>query len=84
MLSTVISHLLTYPFITIMRHLQVSDTSAPMMYNRSEKVREAVKRLWSEGSVKSLYRGFLGYAGVHIFLGALMIQANLRSGFFIE
>lgn len=67
-----------------MRHLQVSDSSAPMMYNRSEKARETFFRLWHEGSVKSLYRGFLGYSGVHLFVGALMIQANLRSGFFIE
>ena len=67
-----------------MRHLQVSDQKAPMMFNRSERVRDTIKRLWGEGGIKSLYRGFLGHSVVHLFMGALMIQANLRSGFFIE
>ena len=83
-LSTILSHIITYPFLTVMRHLQVADPQAPMMYNRVEKTREVIKRLWAEGNIKSLYRGFLGYSGVHLFMGALMIQANLRSGFFIE
>lgn len=33
-LSTVLSHLATYPLLIIMRHLQVSDPKAPMMYSR--------------------------------------------------
>jgi hypothetical protein len=46
-LSTILSHIITYPFLTVMRHLQVADTQAPMMYNRSEKAREVIRRLWS-------------------------------------
>lgn len=82
-LSTIISHTLTYPFLVVMRNLQVADSHAPMMHNRNEKVRAVIKRLWNEGGIKSLYRGFLAHSSVHLFMGALMLQANLRSGFFV-
>lgn len=83
-ISTLLSHIVTYPFLVVMRHLQVGDPTAIMMYNRSEKVRQAVGRLWNEGGIKSFYRGFIAHSIVHMFMGALMLQANLRSGFFIE
>ena len=83
-LSTVLSHTITYPFLVVMRQLQVGDPEAAMMQKRSENVRTTVKRLWTEGGLRSFYRGFLAHGGVHLFLGALMVQANLRSGFFLE
>ena len=67
-----------------MRQLQTADSKAPMMHNRTEKARQVVQRLWSEGGLRSLYRGFLAHSMVHVFMGALIIQTNLRSGYFIE
>jgi hypothetical protein len=80
-LSTLLSHLLTYPFVTVLRQMQVADPSAAMMFDRQEKVRDCVKRVWAAGA-SSFYRGFLGYSVVHLFMGALMVQTNLRSGYF--
>ena len=35
MISTVLSHLLTYPMLVVMRQLQTSDQKAPMMHSRA-------------------------------------------------
>lgn len=43
-----------------------------------------MRRVWGEGGVRGFYRGFLAYGVVHLFMGALMVQANLRSGYFLE
>lgn len=46
-LSTALSHFLTYPFFVVMRQMQTSDPKAPMMHNRKESIRETSRRLWS-------------------------------------
>ena len=81
-ISSALSHLLTYPFVTVMRQLQVGELGVPMMQQRKENVRACTSRLWNEGGFLSFYRGFLAYTMVHLFIGALMVQANLRSGYF--
>jgi hypothetical protein len=83
-ISTALSHLLTYPFLVVMRQLQTSDPTAAMMHKRTEKARAAVLRLWGEGGLRSFYRGFLAHSAVHLFLAALLLQANFRSGYFLE
>lgn len=83
-ISSSLCHLLTYPFLTVMRQLQVNDRSAPMMQSRSEGVRDCVGRMWREGGVKTFYRGFLAYGVVHLFMGGLMVQVNMRSGYFLN
>ena len=53
-----------------------------MMQNRSENTISCSKRIYNEAGFKGFYRGFLAYAAIHSFMGALMIQGNLRSGYF--
>jgi hypothetical protein len=55
-----------------------------MMQNRSENFRQCSKRIWHDGGISGFYRGFMAYGVVHLFMGALMVQANLRSGYFYE
>jgi hypothetical protein len=55
-----------------------------MIHNRLEGATKCAKRIWSEEGVKGFYRGFMAYGVVHLFMGALMLQVNLRSGYFYE
>jgi hypothetical protein len=43
-----------------------------------------MRRVWNEGGIRQFYRGFAAYGVIHLFMGALMLQANLRSGYFYE
>ena len=38
-LSTILSHIVTYPFMTVIRQLQCNEKNTPMMNDREEKVR---------------------------------------------
>ena len=81
-LSTVLSHLLIYPFNTIIRQLQCSSPEVPMMHNRDEKVRECIRRIREKEGWKGFYRGFIGYGLVHTFLGTIIVEMNIRKGYF--
>ena len=43
-----------------------------------------MKRIWTEQGIRGFYRGFMGYAMVHTFLNLIMIDMNVRSGYFNE
>lgn len=62
-----------------MRQLQVS-CGEPMMYGKESAI-EAVKRLM-RGGIREWYAGFGAYCLVHGFMGFVLIQSNMRSGFF--
>lgn len=81
-ISTILSHLVTYPFLTIIRNLQCNDLNTPMMQRRKENVRDCIRRINQNGGIKAFYRGFLAYGIIHTFLGSMMIEMNMRSGYF--
>lgn len=68
--------------MTIIRQIQSNDVGVPMMNQRQETARQSIKRIWNDGGVRGFYRGFAGYALVHTFLSFIMIQMNIRSGYF--
>lgn len=45
-------------------------------------MRDCIKRIWKSGKLFGFYRGFIGYAGVHTVLNGIMIEMNIRSGYF--
>jgi hypothetical protein len=81
-LSTVLSHILTYPFVTVLRQMQTNSPGAMMMNDRQESMTEATQRIWRSSGVRGFYRGFIGYALVHSFMGTIMLEQNIRTGYF--
>ncbi len=81
-LSSLLSHLMTYPFVTVIRQLQTNDIHAPMMNKRAENIPGAIHRIWKNNKILGFYRGFIGYTLVHVFMGALMLEQNIRTGYF--
>jgi len=67
-----------------MRQMQVNDPGVSMMQQRKEKAKDCVKRVWGQEGFRGFYRGFLAYGVVHLFMGVLMMQMNMRSGYFTE
>ena len=45
-------------------------------------MRECIKRIWNTGGIRGFYRGFMGYALVHSFLGIIIVDMNIRKGYF--
>lgn len=41
-----------------------------------------MKRIWKILGIRGFYRGFLGYGIVHFFMGTIMLEQNLRTGYF--
>jgi hypothetical protein len=52
------------------------------MNQRQENVRQAVKRIWGSMGMWGFYRGFIGYGMVHAFLNLIVVEMNIRSGYF--
>lgn len=82
MLSTILSHILTYPFVTILRQMQTNSLNTMMMNERQESMVEASKRIWRNLGIRGFYRGFFGYGLVHFFMGTIMLEQNIRTGYF--
>jgi hypothetical protein len=82
MLSTVLSHILTYPFVTVLRQMQTNSPNTMMMNDRQESILVAAKRIWRNLGIRGFYRGFLGYGLVHLFMGTIMLEQNIRTGYF--
>lgn len=75
-LSTLLSHVTMYPFITIIRQLQTCGENHPMMHDRKENIRQCVVRIWTTQGIRGFYRGFLGYAAVHSFMGLIILEGQ--------
>ena len=82
MLSTILSHILTYPFVTVLRQMQTNSPNTMMMNDRQESILEATKRIWRSLGIRGFYRGFFGYGLVHLFMGTIMLEQNIRTGYF--
>lgn len=81
-LSTVLSHILTYPFVTVLRQMQTNSPGTMMMNDRQESMVETTQRIWRSLGVRGFYRGFIGYGLVHFFMGTIMLEQNIRTGYF--
>lgn len=68
--------------MTVIRQLQSNHIGVPMMNQRSQNILDCIKRIKNEIGLTGFYRGFLGYAAVHVFLGVIMVDMNVRSGYF--
>jgi hypothetical protein len=80
--STFLSHILTYPFMTVIRQLQSNEPGIPMMNNRTESSLQAIKRIWGSLGIRGFYRGFIGYGMIHSFMSLIMVNMNMASGYF--
>lgn len=83
-LSTILSHVLIYPFVTVIRQMQTNTMNVPMMNQRKENIRECATRIYKTMGIRGFYRGFVAYAMVHSFLSFIMIDMNMRSGYFSQ
>ena len=45
--STVLSHVLTYPFMTVIRNMQCNEPNKAMMQNREERMVECCRRIYN-------------------------------------
>ncbi len=81
-LSSVLSHILTYPFVTVIRQMQTNSPNTIMMNDRKETIFETTQRIWKTLGIRGFYRGFIGYGFVHFFMGTIMLEQNLRTGYF--
>ena len=45
-------------------------------------MRECVRRIWVGEGLRGFYRGFVGYGLVHTFLGTIIVDMNIRKGYF--
>lgn len=89
LLSTSLAHLTTYPFSTVIRRMQVQVTHSTMQSDHPQMMDTNYRNSWhclkdivTTQGLRGLYRGFACYSVVHAFTIALMVQINLRSGFF--
>lgn len=75
MISSILSHVVTYPFTTVMRKMQVQ-SSHPMMYEEKKSLTNLVKEMWYTNKVRGFYQGFLAYSVIHGATTGLMVVMN--------
>ena len=64
--------------------MQTNTMNVPMMNQRKENIRECAARIYKTMGIMGFYRGFVAYAMVHSFLSFIMIDMNMRSGYFSQ